>query len=286
MARQSQVQFTIPEPCNVPWHSMSPVDSERRHCSSCERVITDFSKMSDDELMLYFRHNDGKICGRLSNTQLNRSIQALPEKTEKAKWWRTLALIPLTFFGKQVKAQYFDAVYSNHLPDTERIVSEPVLQNDSAETIVENTKSELIDSVTAPIRILVSDSTGKNTLTYVWAPTTYTVYTSFLMPGATPLCTGGFTVMVLLPPAPPTNFILDTIRTIRDSMPVKKTFEKWITLNTNQKVIEEKKLQSQNPYRDLADKQEEKPKPQEPALPASTDITGILPQENRPKRRA
>jgi len=108
--RQNQIQFTIPEPCNIPWDGMTPVDKDQRHCSSCDRVITDFSKMSDDELMLYFRHASGKMCGRFSKSQINRPFQLLPDKSSKAKWWRTFFLFPLLIFGKSGKAQTVDSV--------------------------------------------------------------------------------------------------------------------------------------------------------------------------------
>jgi hypothetical protein len=104
MARHSQIQFSIPEPCTVPWNGMTAVDKDQRYCPSCEKVITDFSKMSDDELMLHFRHSGGKTCGKYSKEQLNRPINLLPEKSTNAKWWKIAALIPLTLFGKHKRS--------------------------------------------------------------------------------------------------------------------------------------------------------------------------------------
>lgn len=135
---------------------MTPVDKERKHCSSCDRVITDFSKMSDDELMLFFTHSNGKICGRFARHQLDRPMPLLPKKTQPAKWWRTLLLLPLTLFGKSARAQNdsamqnvvkdstamavshdslaIDSIAVNHLNDSTLITTNPAdsLANDSS----------------------------------------------------------------------------------------------------------------------------------------------------------
>lgn len=61
--------------------------------------------MTDDELILMFRYSNGKLCGRFAKFQLDRPLRRLPEKTTPARWWRTLLLLPLTFFAKPSKAQ-------------------------------------------------------------------------------------------------------------------------------------------------------------------------------------
>lgn len=87
---QKSIQISIPEPCNVPWNSMTFIDERERHCSSCDRVIVDFSKMTDAELVNYFRR-ENKICGRFASHQIGRNL--LQENDSRAKIsWKTVFL--------------------------------------------------------------------------------------------------------------------------------------------------------------------------------------------------
>jgi hypothetical protein len=306
-----QVQFTIPEPCNVPWNGMTPVDKDQRHCSSCDKVVTDFSKMSDDELMLYFHHNNGKICGRLANTQLNRPMVLLPEKTQKAKWWRTLMLIPLTLFGKSAKAQLDSVNYFNHPTDTNALS----LQNDStengfsvkAETVVNDLT---VKKDTSRIAVTLSRDSGK--YLYVWNPYVTWTFPDSLYPLSSipPLITGGTMVMIAdYQPLVEICFIPDAQTVTYGGLwqtPVSaiewepalaspKEFEKsilTILLDTiapfrkkkNHAVVAKnnaQQIEKPEPYKDVSQQPIQKPKPQQPALPASNEIAGILPEERK-----
>lgn len=84
---------------------MQPVDALHRHCTSCDKVLTDFSDMSDTELALWFTHSKGKICGRFSPAQLNRNL-TLPAAQPRPKYWlNALWLLPLSWFATEAKAQ-------------------------------------------------------------------------------------------------------------------------------------------------------------------------------------
>ena len=96
-----QLRLSIPEPCKVGWHTMTPVDDNRRHCSSCDRVLTDFSKMSDAELVAFFQKGE-KLCGRFSTAQLNRSL--IPRE-RPAQNWKLALLLPSLLFGIKAVAQ-------------------------------------------------------------------------------------------------------------------------------------------------------------------------------------
>jgi hypothetical protein len=45
-----------------------------RFCQSCQKTVTDFSMMSDKEILNHLSKRDMDICGRFSNDQLNRSL--------------------------------------------------------------------------------------------------------------------------------------------------------------------------------------------------------------------
>ena len=70
------LQISIPEPCSEDWDRMTPVDRYRRHCSSCEKNVTDFSWMTDREIHRYLAVAGNNLCGRFRADQLDRPIRA------------------------------------------------------------------------------------------------------------------------------------------------------------------------------------------------------------------
>ena len=74
----------IPEPCTADWQGMTP-QKDRRFCVSCEKVVVDFTRMTDEDIKTYFAsYAEQKTCGRFADTQLNRPL------TEKASSLNTL----------------------------------------------------------------------------------------------------------------------------------------------------------------------------------------------------
>ncbi len=107
-----QFMITIPEPCSEDWEKMHVVDDEHRHCDSCARTLTDFTNMSDDELVLFFKYNNKKLCGRFHSDQLNRSLRSIQEKTSRSTWWKAVVTIPLALFSRHAFAQQNDSIIS------------------------------------------------------------------------------------------------------------------------------------------------------------------------------
>jgi hypothetical protein len=89
-----RLNFTCPES----WENMTPAEGGR-YCGSCEKVVTDFSKMSDKEILAVLSNSETRICGRFQNYQLEkpfgdyrdrvlelyRRAQYIPEKRYFAK---------------------------------------------------------------------------------------------------------------------------------------------------------------------------------------------------------
>jgi len=64
------VQIKIPKPCPENWNAMTP-DKNGRYCHSCNKVVVDFTLMSDDEIKNYFKQVSGTgTCGRFSYDQV------------------------------------------------------------------------------------------------------------------------------------------------------------------------------------------------------------------------
>jgi hypothetical protein len=101
------LQINIPEPCHENWHNMTPQD-QGRFCGSCQKVVVDFSLMTDKEVLNYFSKSTRPVCGRFSNDQLNRELIIEPPKkrfTMMYVWNVLLASLLLTKTYAQGKPQ-------------------------------------------------------------------------------------------------------------------------------------------------------------------------------------
>ncbi len=68
------IKFNIPNPCHEDWDKMSPKD-QGRHCNACQKIVVDFTNMSDHEIFKYIKtHSNQRICGRSKTSQLNRKM--------------------------------------------------------------------------------------------------------------------------------------------------------------------------------------------------------------------
>lgn len=68
---------------------MTPED-KGRHCSKCNKVVVDFTGMTDYHIVGYFReHSD--ICGRFHNFQLNREIEGPLLSNPWRQWIKKVA---------------------------------------------------------------------------------------------------------------------------------------------------------------------------------------------------
>jgi hypothetical protein len=86
------LQLHIPAPCHEDWAAMKP-EEKGRFCVSCCKTVTDFSLMSDREVVNYLAGAAGKVCGRFTEDQLQRELMPRPLKKRKA-WvvWNVLLI--------------------------------------------------------------------------------------------------------------------------------------------------------------------------------------------------
>jgi hypothetical protein len=67
-------QLSVPDPCGENWDRMAP-RGNGSFCTSCEKVVVDFTRMTDQEVMQYMKANaDRKVCGRFTEDQLGRPL--------------------------------------------------------------------------------------------------------------------------------------------------------------------------------------------------------------------
>lgn len=74
---------------------MTPA-AQGRHCAACDKVVVDFTRMTDRELLAYLEQASGSTCGRFRVQQLNRPL-ALP--TTDHSGWRRPFLALATLLG-------------------------------------------------------------------------------------------------------------------------------------------------------------------------------------------
>ena len=65
----SSLSLSIPTPCDQKWSDFTPAEGGG-HCALCNKIVVDFTKMTDDEIVSYFKKNTGKTCGQFNSTQL------------------------------------------------------------------------------------------------------------------------------------------------------------------------------------------------------------------------
>lgn len=93
--------ISIPVPCTVPLQNMTTIPGGR-FCSSCQKQVVDFTGMTDQQMIAYFKtHSNG--CGSFLPSQLNKDI---PDKA-KQKWMPAaiLATLLAIVMPEQGKAQ-------------------------------------------------------------------------------------------------------------------------------------------------------------------------------------
>jgi hypothetical protein len=72
------LHLEIPQPCHEDWNKMS-ADGQGRYCGSCQKTVTDFTNMSDAQLIAFFKNPKPSVCGRFNGEQLERDI-LIPRK--------------------------------------------------------------------------------------------------------------------------------------------------------------------------------------------------------------
>jgi hypothetical protein len=91
----------VPQPCSEAWEEMTP-EGQGRFCSSCQKVVIDFSSMSDVELLAALRKPSAG-CARFRIDQLDRTILEAPLIPRRSSWIALAATITglLTGFAKE-----------------------------------------------------------------------------------------------------------------------------------------------------------------------------------------
>lgn len=98
----TKIQLDVSSPCHEDWNQMT--DAEKgKFCNSCQKHVVDFTGMSDEQLMAFFRKpTSGSVCGRFMSDQLQRDI-IIPKK--RIPWFKYLFQFALPAFVLSLKAK-------------------------------------------------------------------------------------------------------------------------------------------------------------------------------------
>ena len=86
---QNKISLSVASPCNEKWDGFE--HSEKgAFCSSCNKSVIDFTKMSEAEILHYFRQKPSYTCGRFRPDQLKvYSRKQAPFVHPAPKWIQT-----------------------------------------------------------------------------------------------------------------------------------------------------------------------------------------------------
>lgn len=137
-------KISITNPCANDWNEMQSVEDSSKFCLTCNKVVKDFTTMSDDEIKHYFiTYKDKPTCGRFYKNQIENIRIEFQENilTSNIVFWQKFLMLFLVCFGQDLFAVEFSIAQTNNIDST-------ILQTDSqtVNTLIDSTKNIEDDS--------------------------------------------------------------------------------------------------------------------------------------------
>ena len=80
-------------------------EAQGRFCHSCSKTVTDFSTMTDTEILKYLSNAPGNTCGRFAADQVNREIYVPATPAKKTFWAYLLSMFLPVMVVNRLNAQ-------------------------------------------------------------------------------------------------------------------------------------------------------------------------------------
>lgn len=137
--KNKTLTLTIDKPCSENWNSFTPVTGGG-FCSSCSKVVIDFTKASDEEIFEFIQQKPAHACGRFRASQLKTYSDVVPSSIRpgfivmKAGLLSLLLLLiskPGTAQSTQPKAtqeMIHNAVHSTSIADTTKYLVKGIVR--------------------------------------------------------------------------------------------------------------------------------------------------------------
>ncbi len=175
------LRISVPEPCHENWQQMTPAD-KGRHCKSCDKVVVDFSRMTDAQVVAHFKSYQGKTCGRFRAEQLDRPMPlSVGQRLFRPIKYIAASLLAIEVFSQ--KAQARDVI------DTVSLQTDTAVATSVADSLV------AVDSCAiAEVDSCVEDSLGYS---FEWKTDTvkYSLPSDFII--VDDLVFSGFTTVIM-----------------------------------------------------------------------------------------
>lgn len=141
---KKQTYIYIQEPCHEDWNHMAGKE-QGRFCHSCSKTVTDFSSMTDTEILQFLSTASSNTCGRFATGQVSREIH-VPATAAKKTFWAYLL------------SMFLPVMITNRLSAQKKIIVKPATEQTSKPGRALNTLS-LLNGGSADSTKLV-DATG------------------------------------------------------------------------------------------------------------------------------
>ncbi|MBC7864587.1 MAG: hypothetical protein IAF38_16555 [Bacteroidia bacterium] len=94
--KSNTFKINIADPCSQKWEEMTPTGNGR-FCDACTKVVVDFTQMTNEELIEFYRTSTKKVCGRYRASQLNKTFTY--SVSVKNPWYFNSALLKFSLAG-------------------------------------------------------------------------------------------------------------------------------------------------------------------------------------------
>ena len=97
----SKFSIKIPSPCHEDWNQMLPAE-QGRFCQACEKTVVDFSQMSDEQVLNYFKlkqQTSERVCGRFRAEQVSKPVSFQWQKWPQSLQRFAMALVAVVLLG-------------------------------------------------------------------------------------------------------------------------------------------------------------------------------------------
>ena len=140
------MKIHLSKPCYEDWNAMAEQE-QGRFCGVCAKVVVDFTKMNDDEIVAYFQHHQRQdTCGHYRNDQLvekqriNIDLAKLPKNIP----FRSLLIACFISFFSSI---FFVSCMGKQAPTKEEIEMRGEIN------IIDSSQAKPTDSITPTINL-------------------------------------------------------------------------------------------------------------------------------------
>lgn len=140
----------ISNPCQEKWNAMQP-HNRGKFCMQCSKEIIDFTKLDNTEIVQILEESKGRICGRMSISQLNNPIE-IHSKKNKSKLYKALAAIFLIgSTGSLLAASLPSTIKNLNVSKNESNYKRINLKQTKTDTIKDTIKGQVLTEFEEPI---------------------------------------------------------------------------------------------------------------------------------------